>query len=222
MSFLDIFKNKFLEMVTLADTSFLSIAQTLGIAFTVGLLIFLLYKACYRGVLYSHGFNVMLMMITMITAMIIVTISSNVVLSLGMVGALSIVRYRTAIKDPMDLVYIFWAVSEGIAIGANLYSVVIIGTAVIGLSLLLLTKFRTKKKTYLLVINYKEAAYPDVLKVLSRMKYTIRCKMTKKECTELTLEIRLRDSNTVFVNHLSNIEDVNNVSLVSYNVDYAQ
>ena len=222
MSFMDIFKNKFLEMMNLSDLSWLSVLQTLGASLLVGIFIFFIYKACYRGVMYSHNFNITLALMTMLTSMIILTISSNVVLSLGMVGALSIVRYRTAIKDPMDLMFLFWAVADGIAIGAKCYSVYIAGTLVIGLAFFIFTRFKTRKMVYLLVINYEESAFPEIQSVLSRINYTVRSKLTKKNNTELTLEVHLRDPNTYFVNLLSDIENVNNVALVSYNGDFAQ
>ena len=221
ISFVDIFKKKFLEMAELADTTFLPILISFLMSFAVGIFIFFIYKKCYSGVLYSHTFNVTLTVMTMVTTMIIVTISSNLVLSLGMVGALSIVRFRTAIKDPTDLLFLFWAVASGIATGARIYSVVVVGTLIIGLSFIVLTKFKTKKTVYLLVINYKEEAYPDILKVIGRMKYVIRSKMAKNDMTELTLEVYLKENNTVFVNMLSEIENVNNVALVSYNGDFA-
>ncbi len=222
VSFLDIFKNKFLEMSDFADLSWTAVAQTLAIAFVVGLFVFILYKTCYRGVLYSHTFNISLALMTITTAMIITTIISNVVLSLGMVGALSIVRFLSAIKDPMDLFFLFWAVAEGIAVGARVYSVVVIGTLMIGLSLFILTRFKKRKMAHLLVINYQEPAWPEIQAVLSRTKYTLRSRMTKKENTELTVEIYLKDNNTHFVTALSEIPEVNNVALISYNGDFAQ
>lgn len=222
VSFLDIFKNKFLEVSEFADLSWAAVLQTLAIAFVAGMFVFFIYKTCYRGVLYSHTFNITLALMTITTAMIITTISSNVVLSLGMVGALSIVRFRSAIKDPMDLFFLFWAVAEGIAVGARAYSVVAIGTLIIGFTFFLLTRFKKRKVAHLLVINYQEPAWPEIQVVLGRIKYTLRSRMTKKGNTELTVELYLKDDNTHFITSLSEIEDVNNVALISYNGDFAQ
>ncbi len=221
-SFQDIFKNSFLELGEMLQASLLDIVIALTVSFAVAMFIFMVYRKCYRGVLYSYNFNITIMLMTMVTAMIIVTVSSNIVLSLGMVGALSIVRYRTAVKDPMDLIYLFWAVASGIAIGARLYAVVAVGTLLIGAAIFILTRFKSRKPVYLLVINYKEEAYPEILGIINKTKYTVRSKLVRKDSAELTVELSLRDENTVIVDMLSKIEAVRDVSLVSYNGDFAQ
>ena len=221
-TFQDIFKKSFIEIGEMAEQTILSVVMALAVAFLIALFIFTIYRKCYRGVLYSYSFNLTIMLVTMITAVIIVTISSNIVLSLGMVGALSIIRYRTAIKDPMDLVYLFWAVASGISVGAGLYIVAIPGTLLIGAAILVMTRFKAQKPVYLLVINYREEAYPQILEIINKTDYTVRSKLVKKGYTELTIELMLKDKNTVIVDKISSIDAVNDASLVSYNGDYAQ
>ena len=133
VTFSDVFKDKFLSGFSLATQNLTlpNILISLAIAFALGLLIYFIYKKTYRGVLYSHSFNISLIMLCMVTTLIIMCISSAPALSLGMVGALSIVRFRTAVKDPMDTVYMFWAISVGITVGANFILFSIIGTLVI-------------------------------------------------------------------------------------------
>jgi uncharacterized membrane protein YhiD involved in acid resistance len=159
---------------------------------------------------------------TMITALIIMTISTNIVLSLGMVGALSIVRFRTAVKDPLDIVYMFWSISAGIATGAKLYPVALIGSLTVGLALLWLSRRKVREQPYLLIIRHSEIAIADVRSQLRKLNYTLKSKTVRKDYIEMTIEIRLRDDNTAFVNVLSAIEGVNDVSLINYTGDYAQ
>lgn len=220
-TFQDIFKKAFLSSSE-AEISLLGIIIVMAMSLVVAAFIFVIYKKCYRGVLYSHNFNVAVALMTVITSMIVTTISSNVVLSLGMVGALSIVRFRTAIKDPIDLIFLFWAVAAGIGVGARIYWVVLFGNLAIGLSFIILSRFKKQRLVYLLVINYHNEAYADVNEFLSKFKYTLRSKMTKKDVTEMTVELYLKDKNVQFTDKLSQIENVDNVSLVSYNGDFAQ
>lgn len=222
VNYADIFKKNFLQMGSLTDSSVLGVLVTMVAALIVGLYIFWIYRACYRGVIYSHSFNVSIMLMVLITSMIILTISSNIVLSLGMVGALSIVRFRTAIKDPMDLVFLFWSVAAGIGVGARLYSVVVIGSILIGLTFLILSRFKNQNKVYLLVINYDDDVNSEVRTIINFMKYVIRSKSSKGGKTELTVELTIRDDNTSFVNMLSSTTGVHNVVLVSYSGDFAE
>ncbi len=194
----------------------------MAMALAVSAFIYTIYRTCYRGVLYSHNFNVSVAMMTVISAMIVATISSNVILSLGMVGALSIVRFRTAIKDPIDLIFLFWAVAAGIAVGARIYWVVLFGNLIVGLTFWIMTKLKPKKLVYLLVISYRNEATPQIQETLSKMNYIVRSKITKKDTTEMTLELYLRDQNVQITERLAAIENVLNVSLISYNGDFAQ
>ncbi|MPM91963.1 hypothetical protein SDC9_139097 [bioreactor metagenome] len=139
-----------------------------------------------------------------------------------MVGALSIVRFRTAIKDPIDLIFLFWAVAAGIAVGARIYWVVLFGNLIVGLTFWIMTKLKPKKLVYLLVISYRNEATPQIQETLNKMNYIVRSKITKKDTTEMTLELYLRDQNVQITERLAAIENVLNVSLISYNGDFAQ
>ncbi|WP_237728571.1 DUF4956 domain-containing protein [Paenibacillus sp. OSY-SE] len=149
------------------------------------------------------------------------TISTNIVLSLGMVGALSIVRFRTAVKDPMDIVYMFWAISVGIANGAEIYPVSVFGSLAVGAAIFWLSRRKVRDAPYLLIVKYEEPAQDEVLSRLRKLKYVLKSKTVHKQMTEMTVETRLRDDNTAFVNELSGVVGVRDVMLVSYNGDYA-
>lgn len=222
VNFADIFKKNFLEIGSQNEITVSGLLLTLFASFLVALFIFLIYKKCYRGVIYSHSFNVSIMLMTMITSMIIITISSNIILSLGMVGALSIVRFRTAIKDPVDLVFLFWAVAAGIAVGARIFLIAAVGSLVIGFTLLIFMRLKDSSRTYLLVINYNDEVTGDVRAIINKLNYVLRTKTAQKGKTELTIELKVKNDNTSFVNALSDIEGVQNVVLVSYSGDFAE
>lgn len=221
-NFSDVFKNNFLESGAINEVTIIGITKTIIIAFLVGLLIFFTYKKFYKGVVYSYSFNTSLILLVLITAMIIMTISSNIVLSLGMVGALSIVRFRTAIKDPMDLVFLFWSIAAGIGVGAGIYDISIICSLLIALTIIMLNKFKDNGRIYLLIIHYNEEGSDGVKKIISRLNYILRNKTVRNGKTELTLEMKIKKGNTAFVDDLSSISGVDNVVLVSYNGDFAE
>jgi len=158
----------------------------------------------------------------MITTLIIMTISTNIVLSLGMVGALSIVRFRTAVKDPLDIVYMFWAISVGIAVGASMYPLAIIGSLAFAGTLAWLSRKKIKGETFILVIHYSHEAQDEVRRTLDKLKAKLKSKTVRRGLIEMTVEIRLADDNTAFMNILDNIEGVHDCSLVNYTGDYAQ
>ena len=154
LTYMDLFKKSFLAMAGSATTlTLIDIVINILVSFFIGMYIFFIYKKTFQGVLYQRSFNVSLVMMTTITSMIIMTISGNLILSLGMVGALSIVRFRTPIKDSIDLVFIFWAISAGIANGVGYFNVSLIGSLLIGIILLVLTKSEEKDHPYLLVLH---------------------------------------------------------------------
>ncbi|PYI53831.1 DUF4956 domain-containing protein [Paenibacillus flagellatus] len=221
-SFQDLFKKSVLHLEAFRNISYIDIIIGLIVSFLAGLFIYYVYSKTFRGVVYSYNYNVTFVLMTMITTLIIMTISTNIVLSLGMVGALSIVRYRTAVKDPLDTVYMFWAVSAGIATGAKLYPVTIIGSLAVGLALFWLSRRKVRGQPYLLVIRHNESATEDVRTFLRKMNYQLKSKTVRKDFTELTLEMRLRDDNTAFVNELSALNGVLDVALINYSGDYAQ
>lgn len=220
-TFSDIFKKSFLEG-SATQISIPGIFLVLGLSLIVAGYIYIVYKKCYIGVIYSHNFNVAIAMMTIITAMIIATISSNITLSLGMVGALSIVRFRTAIKDPIDLIFLFWAVAAGITVGARLWVMILLGNLCIGLAFMFMTKLKRKGVIYLLVISYDDEAFPAVNAVLQTFKSVLRSKISRNGLTEMTVEITMSDENTQFTEKLTAIPQVHSVSLVTYSGEFAQ
>lgn len=219
-TFSDIFKKSFLNDASM-DLNFPNIIMSLLAAFICGMIIYFVYKYFYRGVIYSHTFNILLVLVSMITAFIVLTISSNIVLSLGMVGALSIVRFRTAVKDPLDVGFLFFAISIGITCGASLYLMSFLCTILISLIYILLVMVKTDAHVYLLIVKYDEKAGDDVLKVLSDMKYKLKNKTMFRDVVELTIEMKLKSENTDFVATISKIEGVQSAALINYNGDFA-
>ncbi len=221
MNFSDIFKSSFLENIS--TFSMLDVLITLGLAFVLGLFIYIIYKKTYSGVMYSDAFGVSLIAMTMITALVIVAVTSNVVLSLGMVGALSIVRFRTAIKEPMDIAFLFWAIGVGIVLGAGLLPLAIIGSAIIGVMIVVFSTRKVGLTPYILVVNCnnKDAqAATDELVLQSAKKSILKSKAVSKDGVELTYEIRLKGEDSEVVNQISDIDGVENVVLVTYNGEY--
>ena len=221
MSFNDIFKSSFLESVS--EFSVLDTVIGLFFALAVGLFIFLIYKKTLTGVMYSSGFALTLVGLSLVTTLVIMVVTSNVVLSLGMVGALSIVRFRTAIKEPIETVFLFWALAAGIVIGAGLIPLAVIGSVIIGLILLLFANRKIHNQPYLLVLNCRdEAAEQQALQALSQAagRYLVKAKTVNAGGVELTAEVRVKDAATGFVNRMTEIQGVENATLVSYNGEY--
>ncbi len=221
-SFNDMFKKGFLTNATM-DITLTQMLMTLGVSLLVGLFIYIIYKRTYRGVLYSKTFNVSLIAIALITTLVIMTITSNVVLSLGMVGALSIVRFRTAIKDPFDIVFMFWSIGIGIITGAGFYFVAALGSLIIGLAIIILTRTNSAADPFLLVVQCDgDSAEQEVMDLLKSKKhrFSLRSKTVAVGRTEVTYELRLRDKESTFVNEISRIGGVGNAVLISYNGDY--
>ena len=221
MNFSDIFKSSFLENV--AAVSLLDMVLALILAFGVGMFIFLIYKKTFAGVMYSSSFGVTLVALTMITTLVILAVTSNVVLSLGMVGALSIVRFRAAIKEPLDIAFLFWAIAVGIVLAAGFIPLAVIGSVIIGLILLIFANRKTHVNPYIVVLTCADKASEDRATAFLKEK-TKRCvcksKTVRAGRVELNLEVRLNDENTDFVNDLSALEGVESAVLVSYNGDY--
>ena len=221
MTFNDIFKSSFLENVT--SISILDMALALLLAFGVGLFIFFIYKKTYAGVMYSSSFGVTLVALTMITTLVILAVTSNVVLSLGMVGALSIVRFRTAIKEPLDIAFLFWAIAAGIVLAAGLIPLAVFGSLFIGIIILLFANRKDMTNPFIVVLDCdgqksEEAALAFLQQHTKRC--SIKSKTARKGAVELNLEVRLRNTNTDFINKLTEMEGVQSAVLVSYNGDY--
>ena len=221
MTFKDVFKSSFLEQATSFSLTDTLIA--LALAFALGMFINEVYRKTYRGVMFSQSFGVSLMALTMITTLVIQAVTSNVVLSLGMVGALSIVRFRTAIKEPLDIAFLFWAIAAGIVLGAGLIPLAIIGSVVIGVMLLVFVNRKSNETPYVLVLQCdsdasESAALARVEESVKR--YVIKSKTVGAEGVELTVEIRIKDAAAKFVNGLLQVEGVKHATLVSYNGEY--
>ena len=221
MTFQDIFKSSFLENIT--SVSLLDMGLALILAFGLGLFIFLVYKKTFTGVMYSSSFGVTLVALTMITTMVILAVTSNVVLSLGMVGALSIVRFRTAIKEPLDIAFLFWAIAVGIVLAAGLIPLAVFGSVVIGVMLLIFVNRRSRCDPYIAVLQCdgqdSETRAADFLRQNTR-RCVVKSKTVQRDAVELNLEIRLKDDNTGFINALADLPGVRSAVLVSYNGDY--
>ncbi|GAB6931327.1 DUF4956 domain-containing protein [Paenibacillus sp. JCM 10914] len=221
-NFSNIIKKSVMENFV-SDISISNILITLAVAFVIGLFIYLLYKRVFSGVLYSKSFNVSLIGMTMITAVVIIAINSNLVLSLGMVGALSIVRFRTPIKDPTDLIFLFWSAVAGIVTGAGFYTLAVIGSIIVGLILFLFIKKATVDTPYLLVVHCDNDQSEQAVKGHMEQtvkRYNLKQKTVTQDSIELTLELRLRDAEGQFVNKLTQIPGVHNAVLISYSGDY--
>lgn len=221
MTFNDIFKSSFLENVS--SISVFDMILTIVLSFGIGLFIFLVYKKTYRGVMYSTGFGTTLIALTMITAIVILAVTSNVVLSLGMVGALSIVRFRTAIKDPLDIAFLFWAIGAGIILAAGMIPLAVIGSVCIGIILLVFVNKSSNTHPYMVVLSCTDHDVEMKAKeFLSKnvTKETIKSKSAVKGAVELNIEVRLKKDDTDFINILSDMPGVNSAVIVSYNGDY--
>ena len=220
MTFSDIFKSSFLESVT--EFSPLDVLLGMVVALVVGLFIFVIYKKTFTGVMYSTGFALTLVGLALVTTLVIMAVTSNVVLSLGMVGALSIVRFRAAIKEPMEIVFLFWSIAVGIVIGAGMIPLAVIGSAIIGVVLLFANR-KSRENPYILVLNCadetaEQAALGLVKDAVSR--YGVKTKTVSTDGIELTAELRTRNNDTAFVNRIIALPGVSNATLVSYNGEY--
>lgn len=193
---------------------------SLIVSFMVALFIFYMYRKCFSGVIYTRHFNIGLVLVSLVVTLVILPISSSLALSLGMVGALSIVRFRTAIKDPIDVVFMFWAIAVGIISGAGLYMVALVGSPIIGLFLFVLSRANLRTNDpYLLVIHYTTDAEAAVQKALPENK--LRSRTVTSAGVELMLEVRMKSKDASKVDELLKIKGVKDAALVSYNADVA-
>lgn len=221
MSFHDVFQSSFLESVT--EFSVVDILIGMLFALVIGLFIFVVYKKTFNGVMYSGGFALSLVGLSLVTTLVIMAVTSNVVLSLGMVGALSIVRFRAAIKEPIEIVYLFWSIAAGIVIGAGMIPLAVIGSAMIGVILIVFANRKVHENPYILIVNcVNEKSEEETLAMAGKAvkRFMVKSKTVNASGIELTAEIRLKDAATSFVNRLHEIDGVSNVTLVSYNGEY--
>lgn len=221
MTFNDIFKSSFLENIS--SVSIIDMIITLILAFGLGVFIFLIYKKTYSGIAYSSSFGTTLIALTMITSVVILAVTSNVVLSLGMVGALSIVRFRTAIKEPLDIAFLFWSIAVGIVLASGMIPLAIIGSVIIGIILIIFVNRKNYKNPYIVVIRCDDHHSEELVRTFLNDKTercTIKGKTAQKGFVELNIEIRLKDNNTDFINDIADMDGVQSAVLVSYNGEY--
>lgn len=221
MTFNDIFKSSFLENIT--SVTILDMVLAFSLAFGLGVFIFLVYKKTFKGVMYSSSFGVTLIALTMISTLVILAVTSNVVLSLGMVGALSIVRFRTAIKEPLDIAFLFWSIAVGIVLAAGMIPLAVFGSVVIGVMLIVFVNKKSHDNPYIVVLHCADADAES--KAIASLKgYVQKCVVKSKtvsaDSIELHYEVRLKSEDISFINTLSQTQGVSNVVLVSYNGDY--
>ena len=223
MSFTDIFKKSFLEGYASGEITTTTILSCLLIAGLLGIYIFFAYRFLCRKAFFNKNFSIALIGLAEITAAVILTVQSNVVISLGMVGALSIVRFRTAIKEPLDIAFLFWSIAAGIILAAGMIPLAVIGSVIIGLILLFFVNKKQHKNPYIVVLSCKDHAAEQAAKQYldeQTERCVIKSKSARNGLVELNMEVRLKDDNTDFVNALSELEGVNSAVLVSYNGDY--
>lgn len=221
MTFQDIFKSSFLENIT--SISIFDMTLALLLAFGLGVFIFFVYKKTFSGVMYSSSFGVTLIAMTMITTVVILAVTSNVVLSLGMVGALSIVRFRTAIKEPLDIAFLFWALTTGITLAAGMILLAVAGSIMIGAVLLLFVNKKSYLNPYIVVINCQDAESEREAKQFldsQVRRCVVKGKLVQNGAVELQMEIRMREERTDFINSLSQMRGIHSAVLVSYNGEY--
>lgn len=194
---------------------------TFTITLLMGLLILFIYRVTYKGVLFNRSFGTALLMVSLVTALIIMPISSNIVLSLGMVGALSIVRFRTALKDPLDIVYMFWAIALGLTAGAGFFELSVVGCLVLSAIMVLTSALQSggRHKPYLVIIRYTDQFHGDFRQYIPR--YTLKSKTATAKGFELVLEVSLRNQDTRLIEQLQQLEGIVSASLVRYSGDYS-
>jgi uncharacterized membrane protein YhiD involved in acid resistance len=205
-----------------AGVTILDMVLAIALSFCLGLFIFMVYRKSYKGVLYSTTFGVTLIALTMISTFVILAVTSNIVLSLGMVGALSIVRFRTAIKEPLDIAFLFWSIAAGIVLAAGLIPLAVFGSVIIGVVIMLFANRQSHDNPYIIIISCSGDAEREAVSFLAGhvKKSVIKSKTVTAQSVELNYEVRLKDSDTTFVNALSAKSGISNVVLVSYNGDY--
>ena len=221
MSVQDFIKKSVLESGAFDQATIIEIALGLMIALLAGCLIYFVYSKFYVGVIYCRSFAITLVGMTVLTAMVTLAISTNIVISLGMVGALSIVRFRTAVKDPMDLLYLFWAITSGIAAGARMYVLVAAAAVIMVLLIALFHKKQQKGRIYIAIIHYSgEEAVENIIRSFGKIKYFIKSQTVRKGTTEMAGELFFKKYDELFLERLQAVEGVQDATLIQYNGEY--
>ena len=212
----------FLQMDFAAASALLApVVLALASSFGFGIIIYYVYQKSFRGVVYNQSFSVSLAILTILTTMITLAISTNIALSLGMVGALSIVRYRTAIKDPADIVFLFWAIGTGIAVGAKSHYLALVASIVVILMLYTIGRKATNREVYILIIHYiGDDITSELRQILRGKKFQTKSKTVRKESVELALEIEVKNNNLAFLDAIRDLSTVKDVSLIQYAGEY--
>lgn len=225
MSVKDVIKKSILESDSFNQAidagTITTILMNMAVAILVGVFIYLIYKKFYNGVVYSRNYALTLVGMTVLTCMVTLAISTNIVISLGMVGALSIVRYRTAIKEPLDLLYMFWAITSGITIGASMYILALIGMCTMLAFIAISHLSRGGIDAYVLMVQYEGAnAGDEILRELNKKKPVLKSKVMRGGMIEMTLQLAVKNNDTFFMEKIEKLEGVKNVTLVQYNGEY--
>lgn len=225
MSVQDVIKKSILEADTFSQAislnTIITIVMNMVVAILIGYAIYRIYKRFYNGVVYSRSYALTLIGMTILTCMVTLAISTNIVISLGMVGALSIVRYRTAIKEPLDLLYMFWAITSGITIGASMYILVLIGFVVMAAFIALTFGAKTATDVYILSVQFAGNETADqIIRELNKTKYVIKSRIFRDNLSEMTLQVECKENQMLFVEQIQAIKQVKNVSFVKYNGEY--
>lgn len=201
-------------------STLLTIIVDMAIALIIGILIYEIYKRYFLGVIYSRTFALTLVGMTVLTCMVTLAISTNIVISLGMVGALSIVRYRTAIKEPLDIMYIFWAITMGITVGASMYLLAAVGMVFMLIIILIMHSRKDMGSSYIMIVHSKGDVEKEVTGKLNGISYAIKSKTVRQDNTELTLQLDCDEKKMEFADNIRGIGDVNDVTLIKYNGEY--
>lgn len=221
MNIKDMIKKSVLESGMFAKYDVSKILFALAISLVMGCIIYCIYKKFYTGVVFSRSFAVTLVGMTVLTCMVTLAISTNIVISLGMVGALSIVRYRTAVKDPLDLLYLFWAITTGITVGAGMYLLALIAAVVIILMLLLFYSSQEQGKIYIVIIHYQgDEVGEQIIRAFGKMKYFIKSQTMRNERVEMAVEVFCKRGNISFMEKIRALDGVDDVTLIQYNGEY--
>lgn len=218
-SLINAFKDSLAASGLLLDLTPQYIFVCISIALLCGLVIYAVYRIFYRGSCYSENFNLLLLMTTLITTFIIMTISANIVLSLGMVGSLSIIRFRSAVKDPLDVGFLFWSVAIGITCGAGLYQIALLCTVFIAIIYILSVLLRFGAKRFLLVVKYDAAAKEAVAQALAGVRHTLKNSISSQSGNELTVQIHAKKKSTALTEQLTAIQGVTSAMLIEYTGD---
>lgn len=225
MSVNDVIKKSVLESdmynQAISLSTLLTIAVDLAVALLMGIIIYNVYKKFFRGVIFSKSYAVTLVGMTVLTCMVTLAISTNIVISLGMVGALSIVRYRTAIKEPLDLLYMFWAITTGITVGASMYILAVAGAVIVIIMLAIFGRESQSRNVYIMIIHYTgDETGDNIIRQLGKLKYSVKSKTLRKEVCELSIQVTCKTDNMTFMEKIRNLEKVDDVTLVQYNGEY--